>query len=90
MERLTPTCIFQSYILAFSDSTSLTLVCPQIPDSERSHLSYPDNPNHSLLASSGDLDAIVELFGHVRAEDPNMSVHMTTRHTFIQMTCLDM
>lgn len=58
----------------FTDSSPITLICAQLPDKERPPMSYPDSPNHTQLLSFADLDAMVELFGHVRAENPETRV----------------
>jgi hypothetical protein len=58
----------------FTDGGPLTLVCPQLPKEEASRLADPGNPNYTELAGYGDLDAMVELHGHVRAENPGMGV----------------
>jgi hypothetical protein len=58
----------------FSDAGPLTLVCAQLPKEEASPLADPDNPNYTQLAGFGDLDAMVGLYGHIRAENPDMDV----------------
>jgi hypothetical protein len=58
----------------FTDSGPLTLVCAQLPKEEASRLAHPDNPNYTQLAGFGDLDAMVELHGHVRSENSGMGV----------------
>jgi hypothetical protein len=58
----------------FVDSGPLTLVCAQLPQDQASPLAEPSNPNYTQLAGFGDLDAMVELHGHVRAENPGMGV----------------
>ena len=58
----------------FTDSGPLTLVCAQLPKEEASRLAHPDNPNYTRLAGIGDLDAMVELHGHVRSENSGMGV----------------
>jgi hypothetical protein len=58
----------------FTDSGPVTLVCAQLPDEERGTLTNPENPNYTELLSFGDLDAMVELWGHVRMENPTMKV----------------
>lgn len=58
----------------FTDSGPLTLVCAQLPKEEASPLANQDNPNYTQLSGFGDLDAMVELHGHVRAENPGMGV----------------
>lgn len=58
----------------FTDSGPLTLVCSQLPKEETSGLADPANPNYTHLLGFGDLDAMVELFGHIRAENSKMGV----------------
>lgn len=58
----------------FSDSGPTTLVCAQIPELERHPMAHPANPNYTELLSYADLDALMELHGHIRAENPSMDV----------------
>jgi hypothetical protein len=58
----------------FSDSGPVTLVCAQLPKSETARMADPASPNYTQLLSFGDLDAMVELWGHVRMENPEMEV----------------
>ena len=58
----------------FTDDGPLTLVCARLPTEEASPLAIRSNPNHTELLGFGDLDAMVELFGHVRVENPGMDV----------------
>jgi len=58
----------------FTDTGPVTLVCAQIPKEEAGPLADPANPNYTQLLSFGDLDAMVELHGHLRAENPAMDV----------------
>ena len=58
----------------FADSGPLTLVCAKLPVEEAGKLADPANPNYTQLAGFGDLDAMVELHGHVRAENSGMGV----------------
>jgi hypothetical protein len=60
----------------FTDIGPLTLVCAQLPQEEAGSLANPANSNYSELLSFGDLDAVVELYGHVRAENPAMDVFL--------------
>jgi hypothetical protein len=57
---------------SFSDNGPLTLVCPQLPEAEASPLADPANINHTTLLGFGDLDAMFELWGHVRMVNPHM------------------
>lgn len=58
----------------FTDSAPVTLVCAQLPHEELGKLASPENPNYTELLSFGDLDAMVELWGHVRMENPKIKV----------------
>ena len=58
----------------FADSGPLTLVCAKLPQKEAGTFADPSNPNYTQLAGFGDLDAMVELHGHLRAENPSMGV----------------
>jgi hypothetical protein len=58
----------------FSDSGPVTLVCAQLPDGETGSLAHPSDPNYTELLSYADLDALVELHGHIRAENSAMDV----------------
>jgi hypothetical protein len=58
----------------FGDSGPVTFVCAQLPDEEVGALANPASPNYTELHSFGDVDALVELWGHVRMENPAMRV----------------
>ena len=58
----------------FSDPGPVTLICAQLPPDQTSPLAEPANPNHAELFSYADLDALVELYGHIRAENPAIKV----------------
>lgn len=58
----------------FTDTGPVTLVCAQLPKDETGALADPADPNYTELLSFGDLDAMVELHGHIRAENPAMDV----------------
>jgi hypothetical protein len=58
----------------FADAGPVTLVCAKLPPEEAAPMADPANPNYTELLSYGDLDAMVELYGHVRAENPAMDV----------------
>jgi hypothetical protein len=65
----------------FTDSGPATIVCAQLPADEISEvarkqdLTNPRNPNYTELLKFADLDALVELHGHIRAENPSMNVY---------------
>jgi transcriptional regulator with XRE-family HTH domain len=58
----------------FPDDTPVRLVCGQIPAEDVSSLAEPTHPNFTKLLTYADLDAMVELFGHIRAENPSTDV----------------
>lgn len=67
-----PTLVRRSW--HFTDTGPLTLVCAQLPVAEASPLARRGNPNYTKLAGLADLDAMVELHGHIRAENSGMGV----------------
>jgi transcriptional regulator with XRE-family HTH domain len=52
------------------ESGRITIVCPELPDVGRSPLADKSNPNHTRLYRYADLDALVEMWGHVRSSNP--------------------
>jgi len=58
----------------FTDSGPANIVCSQLPAEELSPLANPADPNYTELLNYADLDALVELHGHIRAENPAMHV----------------
>ncbi|MEU4193142.1 hypothetical protein AB0E69_14680 [Kribbella sp. NPDC026611] len=52
----------------------ITIVCPEAPEEGRSPLADEHNPNHTRLYRYADLDALIELWGHVRASNPELLV----------------
>ena len=62
-----------SYTFDF-ESGRITLICPEVPELGRSPLADEDNPNHTRLYKYADLDALIEMWGHVRASNPELRV----------------
>jgi Helix-turn-helix domain len=58
----------------FSDAGPVTVICAQLPRTETGSLADPADPNYTELLSYADLDALVELHGHIRAENSTMGV----------------
>jgi transcriptional regulator with XRE-family HTH domain len=58
----------------FPDDIPIRLVCGKIPVKDVSGLADPTHSNFTRLLSYADLDAMVELFGHIRAENPTADV----------------
>lgn len=62
----------------FRDGARVTFVCAQLPNSMIGSFGDPKNPNYTKLQTYADIDALVELFGHIRAENPAATVHFRT------------
>jgi transcriptional regulator with XRE-family HTH domain len=56
------------------DEGPVILICPAAPPEARGPLADERDPNFTKLQRYGDLDALIELYGHVRAENPNLDV----------------
>jgi len=58
----------------FRDRVPVRLICGDLPEADRSPLADPSSLNYTELRSFADLDALVELFGHLRMENPESDV----------------
>jgi hypothetical protein len=61
-------------IWSFVDSGPVTIICPDFPEDDRPEVGRSDHPNYTDAFNYADVDALIELFGHVRAENPSMQV----------------
>lgn len=52
----------------------ITIICPALPPEERGPLADEGDPNFNRLQQIADVDALLEIWGHVRAENPNHEV----------------
>jgi hypothetical protein len=50
----------------------VNIVCAELPDAEAGPLADSSLPNYTQMQSFADLDALIELFGHLRAENPDL------------------
>jgi hypothetical protein len=50
------------------------VICPDVPSEVRGQLANEQNTNFTSMQKYGDLDALIELYGHVRAENPTLDV----------------
>jgi transcriptional regulator with XRE-family HTH domain len=50
------------------------VICPDVPEEVRSPLAAEKNLNFTKMQQYGDLDALIELYGHLRAENPALEV----------------
>ncbi len=64
----------------FEQEQDITIVCPPLPEEYRRHLAYadPESADFVSLYTYADPDALIELFGHIRARNPEALV---TFHT---------
>jgi hypothetical protein len=62
----------------FADAGPLTIVCAQLPEEVAGSFADPDDPNYTELQSFADLDSLIELWGHIRSENPTMDVSFKT------------
>lgn len=62
----------------FPDGARVTFVCAKLPADETGPFGDSSNPNYTELQTYADIDALVELFGHVRAENPTATVRFRT------------
>jgi transcriptional regulator with XRE-family HTH domain len=64
----------------FPDSVEICIVASRLPDRVLANVDYADyrHPNHINLLHYADADALVEVFGHVRAANPRSKVTFKT------------
>lgn len=64
----------------FSRDYPVTLVCSGLPPSLRERMPYadPTDPDYAELLTYGDPDALLHLYGHVRALNPQLEVRFST------------
>jgi hypothetical protein len=58
----------------FLDRAPVTVICPEAPANAQGPLSSAADPNYTKLHRFADLDALVELHGHLRAQNPETEV----------------
>jgi transcriptional regulator with XRE-family HTH domain len=56
------------------DGEQIRLVCGTLPETPPSPYRTAANPNYVKLSNFADLDAVVELYGHIRAANPGSDV----------------
>jgi hypothetical protein len=61
------------HILQF-DSGPVIVICPDAPIEVQGTLANEDDPNFTKLQRYGDLDALIQLYGYLRAENPTIDV----------------
>jgi len=58
----------------FPDRTQITLVSYRLPPNQRPSSSDPSNPNYVRFADLADLDTLIDIYGAVRAYNPQSRV----------------
>ncbi|MDX6283428.1 MAG: hypothetical protein QOH03_4499, partial [Kribbellaceae bacterium] len=53
----------------------ITIICPEAPIGERLDLADEKDPNYTRMYRYADLDALMELWGHLRASNPELQVY---------------
>jgi hypothetical protein len=73
-------------LLHFPDGRSVCVVVSTLPQDRLNGVTYadPQHPNHISLLSYADSDALVEVFGHLRAENPTARVTFTNDERMVQ------
>src|SRR5580704_577724 len=72
----------------FDDDAPITVICSDLRKSDElvlGPLTEEDNPNYAELYSYGDLDALFDLYGHLRATNPDTPVHIRRGTTNVDL-----
>jgi transcriptional regulator with XRE-family HTH domain len=65
-----------SNLLAFNDGFDITIVCGELPDELRNfRYSDRDDPDYVELYGWADIDSLLEMYGHLRALNPDSTVN---------------
>ena len=56
------------------DEGPVTVICSEVPEPAQGALAHENDPNFTKLQQFADLDAMVELWGHLRASNPSLDV----------------
>jgi hypothetical protein len=59
------------------DDGPVIVICSTAPPEERGPLANENDPNFTKMQQYGDLDALIEIYGHLRAENPTLDVFHT-------------
>lgn len=70
----------QRTLMDFDDG-DIVIICPDAPDDSRGPLGKEDDPNFTLLHQFADTDALIEVFGHIRALNPTRKVFYRTSNS---------
>lgn len=81
-DELEPEIELRRTLLKFQQGPVI-IICPEAPVESRGLLADESSPNFSRLHTYADTDAVLELFGHLRAVNPKEKVFVRS-HTRIQ------
>jgi hypothetical protein len=73
LELLQPEDRNAQHTFQFEDGPVI-VICPEAPREVQGSLADESDPNFTKMQKYGDLDALVELYGHLRAENPTLDV----------------
>ncbi|MFB9322659.1 XRE family transcriptional regulator [Cryptosporangium minutisporangium] len=62
----------------FPDGHPIVLLCGELPEEERPASAHPRSFTYGELYSYADVDALIELYGHIRAQNPTSQVSFRT------------
>jgi transcriptional regulator with XRE-family HTH domain len=67
----------------FSNNRSITIVCAQLPEEEitDSPLTNPRHPDYVVEYTYSDVGALMEIYGHLRAVNPQSDVKIRAAHS---------
>jgi hypothetical protein len=68
-----PSSVVTDYTWDFHEGR-VTIICPEAPADTRGAMASAQDPNYTRMYRYADLDALIELFGHIRAANPEMEV----------------
>jgi transcriptional regulator with XRE-family HTH domain len=66
----------QRRVFLFNDGAPITVVCADVPQEQRPSYAVPTDLNFVRASAFADLDALIDLFGHLRAENPRQEVRI--------------
>jgi hypothetical protein len=70
----------------FPDGNEVCIIASRLPDHVIGHIDYADfrHPNHISLLHYADADALIEVFGHIRASNPGTKVTFKTVRDLVE------
>ena len=70
----------------FPDGNEVCIIASRLPEHVIGHIDYADfrHPNHISLLHYADADALIEVFGHIRASNPGTKVTFKTVRDLVE------